>query len=315
MSTDSPDPEENALAPESSPPPPPVYGWNPEPPSRSGVRPAVIAAVVSVLVLGLVAGVAIAVANHNSAPGGAAVTHTPGSSQADSAAAATLYHTVLANVRASSGFHYVSTSGGAVTQTITGDAGRSDGRQVITLTSGYGPERFTLVLVGDTVYFQGNAAALQDQLGVPTSTAASLNGQWVSVAGGDGPYRQLAQGIVIADQVTEIALGPTGTISVKSHGVAATRITGTVPAMLGAPPGTGYLDVATKTKLPIDYSSTVSENGISLTDTVVFSAWGTAPAEAAPPASTAWSTLGASPPPGGYGSGGTGGSGATPIIE
>jgi hypothetical protein len=164
------------------------------------------------------------------------------------------------------------------------------------------------------VYFQGNTAAIEDQIGVPAAKAPSLNGKWVAVSSGDGPYAILQPGITTADQAKEMPLVATSTQQVtETGGATATRIKGNVPAQQNVPAGTGYLDVTPGSNLPIAYVSTISAGTVTVTSTVTFSAWGTAPAPTAPSGAVAWSTLGASPPPGGYGGGGSGsgGGGAT----
>jgi len=216
-----------------------------------------------------------------------------------------LYQQTLAAIRASAGFHYVAEStGGTGTQTIVGDAGQSGGRQVITIDAAAGREQFTLVLVGGTVYFRGNAPALEDQLGVPAAGAPGLQGKWVSVSNQDGPYSVVAPGITVADQAQETALVPTSTTPIRlADSGGGTRILGTVPPQQGAPGGTGHLDVATSSHLPASYVSTISVGGVTLRSTATFTGWGTPPATTAPTGAVAWSTIGATAPPGGYGSG------------
>lgn len=217
------------------------------------------------------------------------------------------YQQALAAMSASVGFHYVSTSrGGPDNQVITGDAGQKGGTQLITVDGTFGHEQFTLVLLGATVYFQGNVPALQDQLGVAAARAASVDGKWVAVSSADGPYSVVAPGITVADQVQEIAMVPTASSQVTtSEGVKATRITGTLPPSgSGAGGGTVQLDVAVDTHLPITQVTTLTVSGAKVTSTTVFSKWGTAPSPTAPSGAVAWSTLGATEPPGGYGGGG-----------
>lgn len=242
-------------------------------------------------------------------------TAAPGTG-AVSGEARALYQRALSATRASNGFHYVAVSTGGYAQTIIGDAGQTGGRQVITLIAPVGAEQFTLLLVGPTVYFQGNIPAVEDQLGVSTATAAGVAGKWVSVVSGDGgahgPYSVLQPGITTGSQATEISLTPATSASVTDTGVTATRITGVVPATATSPAGTGSLDVAPNTGLPISYTSTISGGGVVLSFTTNFSAWGTSPSVSAPPGSVAWSTLTTAAPPGGYGSGGVAASGPAP---
>lgn len=264
-------------------------------------------AIAAVLIAGVGIGVPVGLLTRGS-PSASTSGNSPGSATNGVAAAQAraLYQQSLAAMRSSAGFHYVAESGGVgPSQSIIGDAGRSGGRQDITISATAGQERFTLILAGGVVYFQGNVAALEDQLGVPAAGAPSVQGKWVSVSNQDGPYSVVAPGITIADQVQETALTPTSATAVGTGG-RATRIRGSVPAQAGAPGGTGHLDVAAGSHLPLSYVSTLSLSGATATTTTTFSRWGTASAPAAPGGAVAWSTLGASAPPGGYGSGGAG---------
>jgi hypothetical protein len=225
---------------------------------------------------------------------------------AGAAGARALYQQALAATRASTGFHYVAVATGGFAQTIVGDAGQSGGRQAITVDSNFGTEQFTLLLVGTTVYFQGNVQALEDQLGVSAANAPAVEPKWVSVVSRNGPYSVLQPGITSSSQATQMPLTPESSAkATAAGGVTVTRISGVVPPANGLPAGTGSLDIAPRTDLPISYTSTVSGVGVVLTFTTTFSAWGSAPSVNAPTGVTAWSSLTTAAPPGGYGAGGT----------
>jgi hypothetical protein len=233
-------------------------------------------------------------------------TAAPGTSSG-AAEARALYQQAVTATGASAGFHYDAVSTGSDAQTIVGDAGHANGRQAITFDSAFGAEQFTLLLVGSTVYFQGNTAAVEDQLGVTTATAASVAGKWVSVHSGDGPYSVLQPGITSQSQAGEMPLTAESASKVSGPGgSAATKITGIVPATQNVPAGTGSLLIGTSSDLPITYSSTVSAGGATLTFTTTFSSWGTAPSVSAPTGTVlAWSSLTTAAPIGGYGGGET----------
>ena len=232
------------------------------------------------------------------------------------AEARALYQQAVASTRASTGFHYVAVTAGGYPQTIVGDAGQSGGSQAITFDSNYGAEQFTLLLVGTTVYFKGNVPAIEDQLGVSAASATSVDGKWVSVVGGNGPYTILQPGITAGSQAKlTLALTPESSTKVTdAGGVTATRISGAVPPTNNLPAGTGTLDVAPRTDLPIIDTSTISVGVVVLTSTTTFSAWGTAPSVSAPTGAVAWSSLTTAVPPGGYGSGGTPAGAPTPTA-
>ena len=281
------------------PPPPPPPGV--QPPQRRSRSLLVAAAVAGVLIAGVAIGVPLGLLSRGSGSGlSSRATPAPSAASAATVQARALYQEAIATANSSAGFHYVAVSTGANgTQRIAGDAGQDGGTQAITMGSTYGPEQFSLVLVSGTVYFQGNSPALQDQLGVPAANAPGLVGKWISVSSGDGPYGIVAPGITVGDQVQETGLVPTSTTQNNTG----TRILGTVPAQQGAT-GPAHLDVASGTRLPISYVAVVSANGTATTSTTAFTKWGTAPSATAPSGAVAWSTLGASQPPGGYGSGG-----------
>ncbi len=132
------------------------------------------------------------------------------------AEARALYQQAVASTRASTGFHYVAVTAGGYPQTIVGDAGQSGGSQAITFDSNYGAEQFTLLLVGTTVYFKGNVPAIEDQLGVSAASATSVDGKWVSVVGGNGPYTILQPGITAGSQA-KLTLALTPEVQHQSH--------------------------------------------------------------------------------------------------
>ena len=290
------------IPPAPPPPPPPPTGAASGRPRRA----LVVAALVAVLIAGAGIGVLLGLLTRGAST-------TPGSTTAPDASGGTstvqaraLYQKAVAAMRGSPGFHYVADSTGPIgKQTIVGDATPSGGRQDITFDASVGHEQFTLVLVSGVVYFEGNVPALEDQLGVPAASASSLQGKWISVSNDDAPYSVVAPGITVADQATETPLVATSTTSIRSAGgEGATRIVGTVPSQQGAPAGRGHLDISTGSHLPIAYASTVSASGVTATSTARFSSWGTAVATVAPTGAVAWSTLGATAPPGGFGGGG-----------
>jgi hypothetical protein len=239
------------------------------------------------------------------APPAASPTPNP-SQRAAEAQASALYAQALTAAEKSAGFSYSATSsGGGGTLTVTGVSGQDDGTQVFNETTAYGDEQFSLRLAPDqTVYFQGNAPAAQDQLGVSASAASGVAGQWVSVRVGDGPYKNLEVGITVGSQLSESPLDATSTESVSaSGGTQLTRILGTVPATTTAPAGTAHFDISPTTHLPVSYVVTYSAGAGTQTET--FTAWGTAPSVTVPATAVAWPTLTTSEPPDGYGSGQT----------
>ncbi len=298
------------------PPQPPAWPSMPPatPPKRSSRALGLGAAIAATILIGAIGGVAVAFLTraHTDTPsGGGAPTALP--TNAPPSAALSLYQKSLATMRAAAGFHYVNTSNGPEPETITGDAGVSGGRQDITFTASYGAEKFTLLLVSGIVYFEGNTAAVEDQLGVIKADATALQNKWVSVVTGNGPYSILQPGITVTDQVAEVQFVPVSTTQVTTTaGTAATRILGNIPASQDAPAETAQMDVAPTSNIPVDYSSSFTVSGSAITSTTTFSEWGTAPTVTAPSGVVAWSSLTTATPPGGYGSGGAGATSPTP---
>lgn len=309
--TDPPQPAPNPVPSWSYPPPTPTPP--PAPPERTFFGlPGRFAGLV--IAAGLVVGVAVALPialigrgggsqpGSTNTGGGPVPTAAPGAS----AQARALYQQALAATRAAKGVHYVAVTSGGGNQKTTGDAGASSGTQDITVTSSFGAEQFTLYLVNDVVYFKGNVPAEEDQVGLSPGDAQRLSGQWITVVRGDGPYTVLQPGITTADQAAEMPLVAMSTQQVTDDGRQATRISGSVPASGDVPAGTAYMDVDPSTHQPISYVSKVTAGSLTVTATTTFSKWGSAPSVSAPSSPTAWSSLKATEPPGGYGSGGGG---------
>jgi len=294
------------------PPQPPA--WPPAPTATPPRRPSrALAAVALFVATGVVAagigvgGVLLVRHIQGTQAGAPAPTATPGTN-AGAAEARALYQQAVTATGASTGFHYVAVSTGGDAQTIVGDAGLTSGRQAITFVSNYGTEQFTLLLVGTTVYFQGNTPAIEDQLGVSAATAPGLQNKWVSVVSGDGgahgPYSVLQPGITSSSQSSQMPLAAESSSKLTAGGFSAIRISGIVPAVNGIPAGTGSLVIQQNSDLPITYTSSVSDGGTVLDFNTTFSAWGTPPTVSAPAGAVAWSTLTTSVPPNGYGGGG-----------
>jgi hypothetical protein len=297
---------------------PPGWGqpprWSPPSEPRSGPGPRqagggrrpllVAAAIVGLMVIAGASGTATALLVRGSgapasAPPSQPPSPTPGPATVQARA---VFQQMLAAANASAGCHYVAVSslaGASIThETITGDAGQKEGTQAITLSSTYGNEQFSLRLTSDgSVYFQGNTPALEDQIGVVASDAASLDGRWIRVSAGDGPYQQLEAGITVASHLQGDTLVPASVVTLHTASGTVLRISGTgdqgVPA---------HFDAASGSKLPQAYAEGSVSAGLSATES--FSNWGSGPSVSAPSGAVAWSSLPTQRPPGGYGSGG-----------
>ena len=67
-----------------------------------------------------------------------------------------------------------------VAVTLTTKAGRQDGVQSINFRLGAKNGRVSIILVGTTVYINGNAFGLQQYLGFSTGAAQREAGHWLS---------------------------------------------------------------------------------------------------------------------------------------
>jgi hypothetical protein len=266
--------------------------------NRVGGSSRVIAAMAGIVVVAAVLGGAVGFTSRPPSPTPHRVPTSPTSA---TLRAAELYQQALNTIAAAVGFHYVAIFAG--TETIVGDAGRAVGRQVVTFKSTYGLEAFELLIDSNgTLYFQGNAAAVEDQLGVPAPKTSNVENRWVSLSHSDGPYSELAAGMTVADQGVFVPMIPISTATVRVDGRTATQISGTVTGA-DDPVSTALLDIDTSSHAPLAYSSITASTGASATSTVTFTAWGQAVSLNPPEVAIAWSTVGASTPPDGYGGG------------
>ena len=266
-------------------------------PNRTGRSPKQLAAIVGTVVLAAALGLGVGFASRPKPPPPSRV---PTSTNSATVRATALYQQTLHAIATSVGFHYVAIYSGM--ETIVGEAGRSVGQQVVTGKSSYGVEAFTLVLdENGALYFQGNAPAVEDQLGVSTSKTSMIENRWVLLVSGNGPYQELASGMTVAEQGVFLPMTPISVASVKVGDRTAAEIIGT--ATVDDPESATLLDVDASSHAPLAYSSTAATTGGPTTSTVRFSAWGTPVAVTVPSAAIAWSTIGAMAPADGYGGG------------
>ncbi|HUI03928.1 MAG TPA: hypothetical protein VLZ77_10325 [Acidimicrobiales bacterium] len=245
---------------------------------------------------------------------GVALAVTSGSSSAPSArvspAAGRLVRSALARAAAAHSFHYTSrfTAQGATGVTV-GDAGPTSGRQVIT----QGPDTFTVVVVGTACYFQGDAAQMQEQLGLARAAATAHANQWISLAPGDAPYASVYVAVTSDSALkTNIAFRPhleLGASTVSGHrveGVSGPMTSITVAGQVQRAKGTAAMYVDSGNHLPVRYTQHGTINGQSSTLQLDFSKWGEPVDETAPSGAVSFASIdtggGLTPGPGGGGS-------------
>lgn len=297
----------------SSPPP----GWEAQPPPlgpwpagrrRPAVSRGLVLLIVAVVVVFLGAGLGIGAAIAPTSPQAAA--------HAEASQAQAAFNRAMAAARRSGSFHYSETSGGAgQSETIVGNAGKNGGTQTIT----QGSDTFHLVLVGSTVYFNGNAAAMADPtvLNAPAAVATKDAGKWISVPRSAGAaWQSFEVGITTGSNLSQLGsgsqgLGFTGTkvTSGTTGGTATTVIHGTLRADTGDATNDAILTVDSATNLPMSFTASASGAGGNQQLDWRFDHWGLAVHPTAPANAIPYSSLGASPPTS-AGSGGGGISGS-----
>jgi hypothetical protein len=198
----------------------------------------------------------------------------------------------LTAARTSGSAHYVLTSVGPAKgeeQTVTGDSGSTDARQVIT---GAGAREEALVVNGK-VFIMDDTKGLENE-GLPSSLAATYANKWISIASTDSPHKAIIEQVALYAALKVLA--PTGSLNLTPtttrDGQQVVGVRGNARTSKGSTAkGTAILYVATATPtLPIAYSAEASDDGETASETGTFSAWGkpvhlTAPTDSVPFAS------------------------------
>jgi hypothetical protein len=128
---------------------------------------------------------------------------------------------IIDAAKAQQSVHYVTKQivGNSVT-TLTGDVEAADGMQHVTIKVGKKSAHFTIVVIDQTVYVQGDDLGLQLGLGVTKTQASTYAGQWISIPKGDKLYSGEAAFVTLGSVVQLIT--PHGRLAVvkgKHHGV------------------------------------------------------------------------------------------------
>jgi hypothetical protein len=202
---------------------------------------------------------------------------------------------VAAGARAD--FHYRAVwQTGGLTQSIVGDARLSSGTQSVSV----GGARFNAELVDQVVYFRGDAAALRNQLGLPTTTASSDTGKWISLQQADGPYQSIEEGLTTEMALSQVLIVPRAVASHGTKGARSVRITGPIPpgSRNQVVRGTARLDVSARTKLPSSYLARGSNGGQPWSASITFTRWGEDVPVTTPPGALSFGSLQGAAAPG-----------------
>lgn len=185
-----------------------------------------------------------------------------------------------------------------ISQIVVGDARPSSGSESVSV----GADRFSVVFTGQAAYFDGDAAALRDQLGFGAAAASADSGKWISLQQSDGPYPDVEEGLTTSAALAQVMMAPYSVSPPhRTHGVLLSRISGRIPhgrVVMGS----ASLDVLSRSKLPELYSARGSDGGRPWSATIVFSHWGEnvklrAPTQALPFTSLAGTTAGSGTAP------------------
>ncbi|GEM_PF-1350023 len=228
-----------------------------------------------------------------------------GTGSGDVAQANRLVRQALAAAHAAGSFHYASTTTGAGgVQTVTGDAGPTQGRQLFDENG----SQFVVLVVGETGYFQGDAASAQSVLDLPAPLANAHAGQWIAVSPGDQPYAALVEAVTTSSALSDsITIQPRQVLPASSfRGRKVVTVTGTptVPSSAGssgsggsfAPGSTASLVIDARTHLPVRFvvrGMVLGQLGsVATTSVTDFSNWGAPVHVSAPAGAVPYSSLG-----------------------
>jgi hypothetical protein len=123
-------------------------------------------------------------------------------SQSPKAVRASIVHAALAQ----KSVHWHQVVDGVENSTTAADVNADSGTERYTFhTLGQPGGSAWIRLVGDTVYFQGDANGLEAMLQISQAQATNYVGQWISIPKGDELYAGLADGLTLASVVHDHA--------------------------------------------------------------------------------------------------------------
>jgi hypothetical protein len=205
------------------------------------------------------------------AEGAAASTATPSQVLAAAGAAA----------KGQRSFHYVATdrqSGQSVT--IAGDVSKTEGTQKIVANIGGQTGHVTVILVGGSAYFRGDAAGLHGFMQLSAPLASGYANQWISVTMGEPGYAEIAAGLTTASALSQVEIAKPITLrgQTKKMGQQVLIVGGTESGMPNGSAKQVTIPVrlyvnASGPPLPVLFSATWVVGHSSQVQTVSFSHW------------------------------------------
>lgn len=209
-----------------------------------------------------------------------------GAATAASTTASAEYQAALKAV-GSQGVHFVSTADqSGVTLDVSGDAGTTSGQQVLVVKNKKLTERMTARVVGSTGYVDGNAAALENVIGLTAAQSKKYAGTWMSFPTSNQGLDELVGGLLSSQVSKEIEIGGPYTYGTDATvgGQHALAILGSVATQSGSKvPVVLYVPASGK-PLPIEEITNAGKSGGSsaIHGTVTFSQWGENKSQTAP---------------------------------
>jgi hypothetical protein len=152
------------------------------------------------------------------------------------------------------------------------DAGRSAGRQTVTLSQSGTSNSVIAELIKGKLYVKGDASILTRYMGLSQANANELGGQWFGIPESSGYYAQVAQGLTISTGMSEVtmtssvAVAPAATLAgVKVDVLKGTSVKSALEPSFKE---TLYFNTAKK-PLPVEVTQSVQGS----VGTIVFSRW------------------------------------------
>lgn len=211
----------------------------------------------------LVFAVLIAALGAAGLPAGATSTPTPYAQMKAVIADADAEHSVRVTTTARE-------SGMTIVQTT--DAGRSAGRQSVTLSGSGTSNTVVAELIAGALYVKGDAAILTSYLGLSQADANELAGQWFGIPKSSGLYAEVAQGLTISSALAEVTMTSSVTtssaVTLAGERVDVLKGTSVKSSLEPSFKESLYLSIATK-PLPVEVTQSVKGSQ----GTIVFSHW------------------------------------------
>lgn len=182
----------------------------------------------------------------------------------------------LRAAKAAGSVHYVLVSHrGGTSETISGDAGLASGRQSVMS----GGDRVQALLVNGTAYVHGNAAGLENVLGLTSAVAGKYEQSWISLVRYDQPYASIVDAVLLDHVLAQVT--PSGSLTLVQPGSArpgqgtAVGVRGGLPSPVQGASGWSSLDVSTSSPtVPTRFTGVAGRGAKAVQDQATFSDWG-----------------------------------------